>query len=60
MTHVNFQLYYNARALHEFTRNERKNARYYKGDKFDGELDAFQEPQLSSLMRLNMSNTLLL
>jgi hypothetical protein len=46
---LSFQLYYNACALHVFTRNERKNAR---GEKFDGELDSFQEPQLSSLMRL--------
>ena len=49
---LSFQLYYNACALHEFTHNERKNTRYYSRDNLSGEFISFQEPQLSSLMRL--------
>ncbi|KAH9953158.1 caspase domain-containing protein [Russula dissimulans] len=58
MSHINFQLHYNALALHEYTREERKKAHHGQGDGFDGELDNFQEPELSSLVRLNMDDTL--
>lgn len=55
MAHINFELHDNALALHEYTRHERK-----KASGFDGELDNFQEPELSSLVRLNMDDILLL
>jgi hypothetical protein len=42
-----FELHDNALALHEYTRHERKMA-----SGFDGELDNFQEPELSSLVKL--------
>jgi hypothetical protein len=42
-----FELHDNALALHEYTRHERK-----KASGFDGELDNFQEPELSSLGKL--------
>jgi hypothetical protein len=42
-----FELHDNALALHEYTRHERKMA-----TGFDGELDNFQEPELSSLGKL--------
>lgn len=42
-----FELHDNALALHEYTRHERKR---HTG--FDGELDNFQEPELSSLGKL--------
>jgi hypothetical protein len=42
-----FELHDNALALHEYTRHERKIA-----SGFDGELDNFQEPELSSLAKL--------
>jgi len=58
MSHINFQLHDNALALHEYTRDERKKAHLGKGIGFDGELDTFQEPNLSSLVRLNMEDTL--
>jgi len=58
MAHINFQLHYNALALHEYTREERKKAHHGRGDGFDGELDNFQEPELSSIVRLNMEDTL--
>ena len=47
-----FQLHDNALALHEYTRDQRKKAHRGQGDGFDGELDNFQEPKLSSLVRL--------
>jgi hypothetical protein len=47
-----FQLHDNALALHEYTRHERKMAASGNGVRFDGELDTFQEPELSSLGRL--------
>jgi hypothetical protein len=47
-----FQLHHNALALHEYTLAQRKKAHHGQGDGFDGELDAFQEPQLSSFVRL--------
>jgi len=49
MSHVNFALHENARELHAYTRKQRKD-----GNDFDGELDNFQEPKLSSLWKLNM------
>jgi hypothetical protein len=42
-----FELHDNALALHEYTRHERKMA-----TGFDGELNNFQEPELSSLVKL--------
>jgi len=53
MTHINFQLHDNALALHEYTHDQRKKAHNGQGSGFDGELDNFQEPELSSLVRLN-------
>ena len=47
-----FQLHDNALALHEYTRDQRKMAHRGQGNGFDGELDNFQQPQLSSLVRL--------
>jgi hypothetical protein len=47
-----FQLHDNALALHDYTRDQRKKARRGRGSGFDGELDNFQEPELSSLVRL--------
>jgi len=58
MSHINFQLHDNALALHEYTRGQRKKAHHGQGDGFDGELDTFQEPNLSSFVRLNMESTL--
>jgi hypothetical protein len=53
MAHINFELHDNALALHEYTRHERK-----KASGFDGELDNFQEPELSSLVKLKMDDIL--
>jgi hypothetical protein len=50
--YFSFQLHDNALALHEYTRHERKKAHNGQGDGFDGELDNFQQPELSSLERL--------
>jgi len=50
--HFSFQLHDNGLALHQYTRQQRKMAHGGQGDGFDGELDAFQEPELSSLGRL--------
>lgn len=47
-----FQLHDNALALHEYTRDQRKKAHHGKGIGFDGELDNFQEPNLSSIVKL--------
>ncbi|KAI0246844.1 caspase domain-containing protein [Lactifluus subvellereus] len=58
MSQINFQLHDNALALHEYTRHQRQKAARGEGSGFDGELDNFQEPVLSSLMRLNMDDTL--
>ncbi|KAI0299856.1 caspase domain-containing protein, partial [Russula brevipes] len=60
MSHVNFQVHTNCRALHEYTRYEKKKAARGEGPGFDGELNNFQAPQLSSLARLNMQDILLL
>ncbi|KAH9977499.1 caspase domain-containing protein [Russula compacta] len=59
MTHINFQLHDNALALHAYTRDQRKKAAHGEGDGFlDGDLDNFQEPELSSLGKLNMEGIL--
>ena len=47
-----FQLHDNALALHEYTRDQKKRAARGEGNGFDGDLDNFQEPELSSLVRL--------
>jgi len=38
--------------LHEYTRTQKKKAAQGEGSGFDGELDDFQAPQLSSLAKL--------
>jgi hypothetical protein len=53
MTHVNFVLHGNARELHTYTRQQKKY-----GNDFDGEMDNFQQPKLSSLTKLNMDDIL--
>ncbi|KAN0118331.1 Caspase domain containing protein [Russula decolorans] len=58
MSHVNFQLHANCRALHNYTLQEKKKAARGEGPGFDGELNNFQAPQLSSLAKLNMNDTL--
>jgi len=58
MSHVNFQIYENCRALHDYTRYEKKKAARGEGPGFDGELNNFQAPQLSSLAKLNMKDIL--
>jgi hypothetical protein len=52
MSHVNFRLHENCRALHDYTRVEKKKAARGQGPGFDGELNNFQAPQLSSLSKL--------
>ena len=47
-----YQLYANCRALHEYTWDEKKKARRGVGPGFDGDLNNFQAPQLSSLAKL--------
>jgi len=42
----------NCRELHKYTLAERKKAAQGKGQGFDGELNNFQAPQLSSLSKL--------
>jgi hypothetical protein len=51
-----FQLHDNALALHEYTRHERKRTHLGDANRFDGELDNFQQPELSSLVRLVCSH----
>ncbi|KAH9041167.1 caspase domain-containing protein [Lactarius hengduanensis] len=58
MSHINFQLHDNALELHKYTRYQKKQATRGKGGGFDGELDNFQEPVLSSLAKLNMDEIL--
>jgi hypothetical protein len=58
MSHVNLQLHTNALALHKYTLQEKKRAARGEGPGFDGELNNFQAPQLSSLSKLNMDDTL--
>ncbi len=47
-----FQLHANCRALHEYTLGEKKKAARGEGPGFNGELNNFQAPQLSSLAKL--------
>ena len=47
-----FQLHDNALELHKYTRYQKKKATRGRGDDFDGELDNFQDPVLSSLGKL--------
>ncbi|KAI0293727.1 caspase domain-containing protein [Multifurca ochricompacta] len=58
MSHINFQLYDNSLALHEYTRYQKRKAARGEGDGFEGDLDNFQVPELSSLVKLNMDDTL--
>ena len=46
------QLHDNAMALHEYTHEQKKKAARGEGNGFDGDLDNFQEPDLSSLVKL--------
>ena len=47
-----YQLHANCRALHDYTLLEKKKAARGLGPGFDGELNNFQAPQLSSLAKL--------
>ena len=47
-----YQLHANCRALHKYTMAEKKKAARGEGPGFDGELNNFQAPQLSSLSKL--------
>ena len=47
-----FQLYENCLMLHDYTRAQKKKAAQGEGTGFDGELNNFQSPQLSSLSKL--------
>jgi len=58
MAHVNIQLHTNCRELHKYTLAEKKKAAQGRGVGFDGEMNNFQAPQLSSLSKLNMDATL--
>ena len=51
-TFFSFQLHANCRALHNYTLQEKKKAARGEGPGFDGELNNFQAPQLSSLSKL--------
>jgi hypothetical protein len=52
LSSFSFKLHDNALALHEYTRGQRKKAAHGEGPGFGGELDIFQEPELSSLVKL--------
>ncbi|KAI9438830.1 hypothetical protein H4582DRAFT_2146753 [Lactarius indigo] len=58
MSHVNFALHENALELHKYTHYQKKAAAFGQENGFDGELDDFQEPQLSSFGKLNMDDIL--
>ena len=47
-----FELHDNALALHRYTLHQKKSAARGQGSGFDGELNNFQAPQLSSLAKL--------
>ena len=47
-----YQLHATCRALHKYTLQEKKKAARGEGTGFDGELNNFQAPQLSSLSKL--------
>jgi hypothetical protein len=51
-TFYSYQLHANCRALHKYTLEEKKKAARGEGPGFDGELNDFQAPQLSSLSKL--------
>lgn len=50
--YYSYQLHANCRALHKYTLAEKKEAAHGEGPGFDGELNNFQVPQLSSLSKL--------
>lgn len=54
MTHINYNMHKLSRALHEWTRNAKKEAR----QDVNGEMNVFQTPVLSSLVKLNMDDIL--
>ncbi|KAF8267146.1 caspase domain-containing protein [Lactarius quietus] len=58
LSHINFQLHDNALELHKYTRYQKVKASHGEGEGFDGELDNFQEPVLSSLAKLDMDEIL--
>jgi len=58
MSHINFQLHDNALELHKYTRYQKMMAAHGEGEGFDGELDNFQQPVLSSLAKLDMEDFL--
>jgi len=58
MSHVNFRVHENCLALHKYTLEEKKKAARGGGPGFDGEFNNFQAPQLSSLAKLNMDDTI--
>jgi hypothetical protein len=49
---ISFQLYENCRELHKYTLDEKKKFAQGEGPGFEGELNNFQSPQLSSLSKL--------
>ena len=51
-TFFSFQLHANIRELHKYNLMERKKAARGEESTFDGELNNFQAPQLSSLAKL--------
>jgi hypothetical protein len=51
-TFFSYQLHANCRALHKYTLEEKKKAAHGEGPGFDGEVNNFQAPQLSSLAKL--------
>jgi hypothetical protein len=51
------QLRDNVMALHEYTHAQKKKAARGEGYGFDGELDNFQQPELSSLVKLVSSSS---
>ncbi|KAN0136257.1 hypothetical protein V8E53_005862 [Lactarius tabidus] len=56
MSHVNFMLHENGLKLHKYTRFRKMKSKRGEGTSFDGELNDFQEPTLSSLVKLNMED----
>lgn len=57
MSRINFMLHENGLALHKYTRYRKMKEKRGEGSSFDGELNDFQEPTLSSLAKLNMDDT---
>lgn len=56
MTNINFDLHTLSLALHDWTRQQLKA----RATNFEGEMNVFQEPVLSSLSKLNMDDLLIL